>query len=278
MQIDDKCLMFYGYSNSYLTTAYYLHNLQSGDPSEIFSELEFFIRGSRLAIQKIVCRNEGEYVYCGVIHFSHLITWMQIKPHFANDSSISSLTLVESRVYHNHPQWDPINLEVNSKYIAVEALAREGGQVPRILLYSVLKGPYVWYSISLKESAVTQIEVLSFILVSMNNKTVIIVANRRPNSNLLMYYESRPMILTIAKAPTLDNFNKYNLVIGDRSLNNSIPLRYLLNYQSPYQQSWFHFELFMLVFGGVALLTLATVAIFKRSANNTQLPSKMTVR
>lgn len=275
--MEDECVLFYGYSNSYLSTTYVLRNLDSGDPKKIFTILEFYVVGSRLAIQKIVCRSEKQHIYCGVIHFSHLITWMQIEAHYSQGTvrQIQNITLVVSKVFENHPQWTPINLEVTGNFMAVEALSAEGDQVPRILLYNIEKGPYVWYSISLKESAVTEIDVLSFLLVSMNNKTVIIVANRRPNSNLLMYYESRPMIMTVTKTPTLKEFNEYTLVIGDRSLNNSIPLHYLLTYQMPYQQNWYHFQLFILVFFGASLLTVASVVVFKRSANNTRLPVKL---
>lgn len=197
-----------------------------------------------------------------------------MKPVWNAALNIDNITLVESRVFENHPQWEPKNLELNSDFLAVESLSIDGGQVPRILLYNVNKSKYVWYSISLKESAVTEIDVLSFVLVSLNGKTVIIVANRQTNANVLMYYENRPMILSISQIPNKDDFDKFELVIGDKSLNNAIPLKNLLDYKPEPGFSFGNLEKFILVFFACVAITLVAFYIFKRATAETKLPTR----
>ena len=209
IQIDDTCIMVLANTNSYIPYAYIISDISSRDPSVFLKKFDFKIIGSKLAVEKVVCNYTNSFVYCGFIHTGHLISWLQLTPN-KNGDDLQNLTIVTSKTFENHADWTPVNLEVNDKFIAIEAISSnpEQGQTkyPRILMYNVTGSQYVWYSISLQDCAVTSIDVLSFVLVKIfdskeqTNRTTLIVANRRDNANLLMYYETRPMVLSISSS------------------------------------------------------------------------------
>ena len=231
VQLEDSFLLFYGYSNSYNPTSYIVQSLESLNPDDIFVPIKFEIKGSRMNIERIICRYVAPFVYCGIIHTGHLLTWARVGLKAINGSiQISNYT---SRVLQNHPLWKPVNLEVDPTSIAVEAQAVGKDQLPKILLYNVTASQFVWYSISLSDSAVTSLDVLSFVLVSISNKTNVIVANRKPGSNFLMYYESRPMILTVNENLDEADLQSIYIRIGAGDLGDSkCPLTQILKFQS----------------------------------------------
>lgn len=231
VQLENSFLLFYGYSNTFNPTSYIVQNLNSYNPDDIFVPIKFDIKGSRMNIERIVCRYISPFIYCGIIHTGHLLTWARVGLQSVNGSiQIANYT---SRVFLNHPLWKPVNLEVDPTSIAVEAQAVGKDQLPKILLYNVTASQYVWYSISLSDSAVTSLDVLSFVLVNISNKTNVIVANRKPGSNFLMYYESRPMILTVNENLSEGDLQAIYIRIGSGDSGDSkYPLSQILKYQS----------------------------------------------
>ena len=255
VQLENSFLLFYGYSNSFNPTSFIVQNLTTNNPDDIFVPIKFDIKGSRMNIERIVCRYLSPFVYCGIIHTGHLLTWARAGIQSVNGSiQIANYT---SRVFQNHPLWKPVNLEVDPTSIAVEAQAVGKDQLPKILLYNVTASQYVWYSISLSDSAVTSLDVLSFILVNISNKTNVIVANRKPGSNFLMYYESRPMILTVNENLSEEDLESIYIRIGAGDTNDSkYPLTRIFKYQSADSSNppnW-------LIIGGMFLVMLFVVA------------------
>lgn len=259
-------------TSSFIPQAFVIKDLVSLDPSNFLKPFNFTIKGSQLAIERIVCRYSNSFVFCGFIHTGHLLSWVKLKPAFENRDLVN-LTLVTSRTFENHADWTPNNLEVSEALVAVEAIAtrpdKEQMKYPRILVYNVSDNQYVWYSISLQECAVTTIDVLSFILTSIKEtdnkaKYTIIVANRRDNSNLLMYYETRPMVLSIKEVLSKDELSDFSLLISNSS---QTPLIKLLSY-SEEAIVWTNFQLFATAFCGVLIIMVLGIWIFKRITND----------
>ena len=215
VQLESSCLLFYGFSNSYNPTSYIIQNMTSKSTDDMFTSANFYIVGSKMNIEKIVCRYISPFVYCGIIHTSHLLSW--VKAGMKTVDGQATISNYTSRVFQNHPLWNPVNLEVDDKFIAVEAQSTSQDQIPKILLYNVTTSQYVWYSISLMDSATTNADFLSFVLVNISGIPNVIVANRKPSSNYLMYYETRPMILSINEDITPEEVNEIHIQIGGGS-------------------------------------------------------------
>ena len=238
--------------------------------TDFLQPFNFTIKGSRLAIERIVCRFMDPYIYCSFIHTGHLLSWMKLAP-VIQDDNLQNLSLVAARTFENHADWTPVNLEVSDKFLAVEAISTENGQskYPKILVYNVTGSQYIWYSISLQECAVTTIEVLSYVLVTTfdqnkGNRSTIIVANRRDNSNLLMYYETRPMVMSIDSYLSKDTIQEYSLLISNSS---QVPLSTLLTYDDE-AVVWSNVRIFTTVFCGVLVIIGVGIWIFNRSTND----------
>lgn len=260
-------------SITYNPLAYVLVNLSDCTNSNFLRQIEFKIIGSRLAIRRIVCKHIGNFSYCGFIHTAHLVSWLKLEAIWIN-SKIEGLKLVTSRVFESHRDWDPVNLDVNSQFVAVEAtyISRNSGEpkFPRILFYNVNYSQFVWYSISLQESAVSPNDVLSFVLTTGNtseadlgNGSILIVANRKDNSNLLIYYRTRPMVMSINSLLTQEELAGYELSISNIS---QYKLTELFNY-SKNEVPWINVQIFTGTFIGVILVLVLGIWIFKRSTN-----------
>ena len=244
-----------------------MESIDPVDPISSFKPVNFKFKGSRMNIERLSCRFNDPYVECGVIHTSHLITWVKfgVAPNPDNSLAITNYT---SKTFQNHPLWKPINLEITEGYFAVEAQATSKDQLPKILLYNVKGSQYVWYSISLKDSAVSNVEYLSFILAISNGNATIIVANKKQTANYLMYYQSRPMVLSISQYLSTAQLQACTLQIAsDSSLKSVIPLSNLLSVDQRISALIYHYQLFFVSFAIVAAL-LFFVIIYDKCHKN----------
>lgn len=262
-------------SNYYSPDAYVIDSLENFDPTSFLKPFNFSIVGSRLAIERIVCKRIDQLVYCGFIHTGPMVSWLKLQPTYGG-GKLLNLTLITSRTFENHADWDPVNLEISDSLLAVEAISNSGDdsqtRYPKILVYNITSSQFVWYSISLQDCAVTTIEVLSFIMTTITSsdntpRMTIIVANRRDNSNLLMYYESRPMVLSITEVLSKSQLNEFSMLISNST---SIPLNQLLSYSSE-SVTWSNFELFATAFFGILIIVVLGVWIFKKLTNDNYL-------
>lgn len=270
VQIDNACLLLYGYSNSFNPSAFVLTNLSVSNTNNIFVPINFSIVGSRMNVERVSCFFENSYVYCGVIHTSHLLTWLKMGIKSVNQTvTISNYT---STVFQNHPSWRPANLELTSEYMAVEALSTNSSEMPKILLYNMAKSEYTWYSISLMNYSITSYDMLSFILAPINGTTNVIVANRRPDTNYLMYFQFSPMILSISDALTQEEYNSLQLGINiNLTYSSIVPLSSLIAYRGPPRPSSVDLLTFGIVFGIIILVVLVTVIALRVKREKTRI-------
>ena len=260
LQLGNSSLLFYGFANSFTPEAQLVTSMEQPDPSAYFQEIQFNIVGSRMNIETIICKELNSTVYCGVIHTGHLITWLK-----ASISSEGNVTSYSSRTFMNHPLWRPTNLEINEEYLAVETQSTNATEIPRILLYNLNGGQYVWYSISLKEASVTNLEILSFILVMINNNANIIVANRRERSSYLIYYQIQPMILSVTQPLTPSDLSSIYLNIGgDGPLSSNVTLSQFMIQDPPYDELQYRLLDFFAIVAALLAFVLAVAAVYHR--------------